>query len=702
VIQTQLSKVLSEFARTLATDFSIQTILDQLVLRVVEVLPISGAGVALMAPEARPRYVAASDERSLRCERLQVEIGAGPSFAAHETGDVIEVDDLRVDDRFPAFARAAVEDGILAVLSFPLRQGDAQIGALNLYRTDSGPLQISAMADAKTLADVTAAYLLIAQARVDHVETSERARQSSLHDGETVQALQSSEDRKTAILASAIDAVITIDALGRIIEFNPAAELTFGLVEANAKGTDLAQLVTPPDPLGPQWVGLDRVLASSDERLLGRRFELVGTRADSSTFPAEVTMTPVEGVGPRFFIAFIRDLTRRDADDAEKRVLETRVQQTERIESLGQLAGVVAHDFNNLLTVILNYASFIAEPGSNVEDARHHATEIVSAAERAARLTQQLLLFARREPVRNAPIDLDVVIADIHDLLERAVGESVRLIVRTPSALPAFIGDRGQTEQVLMNLAVNARDAMPDGGTLTIDTELVQIGTSSFVQLTVTDTGEGMSAEVASHAFDPFFTTKRSGEGSGLGLSTVYGIVTDAGGLIELTSHEGHGTTFILQLPVAASTEGAELSASPADEAEAAPDGHETILIVEDQEAVRVVTATMLRRHGYTVLEAFDAPSAVALAATERFDLLLTDVVMPGRSGRELAETLRAGGLADRVLYMSGYSSDVFGSQRALDPSETIIHKPFSEGALLDAVRSALGSDVRPIARAVG
>jgi CheY-like chemotaxis protein len=183
----------------------------------------------------------------------------------------------------------------------------------------------------------------------------------------------------------------------------------------------------------------------------------------------------------------------------------------------------------------------------------------------------------------------------------------------------------------------------------------------------------------------------------------VYGIVTDAGGVVELTSNEGHGTTFTVQLPVAVtSTDDDDRSELLAEEANAAAEGHETILIVEDQEAVRVVTATMLRRHGYTVLEAVDAPSAVVLAATERFDLLLTDVVMPGRSGRELAETLRDDGLADRVLYMSGYSSDVFASRRALDPSETIIHKPFSEGALLDAVRSALGSDARPTARVPG
>lgn len=517
-------------------------------------------------------------------------------------------------------------------------------------------------------------------------------RRTSLQTERADRALLSSEERKTAILASAIDAVVTIDALGRIIEFNPAAERTFRYLEPLACGMDLAELVAPPDPLEGHWVGLDRFLASHDERLLGRRFELVGIRSDASEFPAEVTITPVEGAGPRFFIAFIRDLTRRDADDAERQSLKGRVQQSERFESLGQLAGVVAHDFNNLLTVILNYAGFIAEPDSNVDDARSHATEIMSAAESAARLTHQLLLFARREPVRNAPVDLNAVVDDMRDLLARAVGGNIRLVVRPAVDLQHFVGDRGQTEQLLMNLAVNARDAMPDGGTFTIETSPALRGTTPFVHLTVTDTGVGMSDEVAMRAFDPLFTTKRSGEGTGLGLSTVYGIVTDAGGTIELSTREGRGTAFTIQVPAAAVSAAAETVAASLPAVDALG-GTETILLVEDQEAVRVVTATILRRRGYTVLEAYDATSALAIAGTQAFDLLLTDVIMPGMSGRDLAAAVYERGFADRVLYMSGYSSTVFGDRRALDARETLIHKPFSETTLLESVRAALALD---------
>jgi two-component system cell cycle sensor histidine kinase/response regulator CckA len=687
-IQQRLSEVLSEFARTLATDFSIQTILDQHVLRVVDVLPISGAGVTLMPMNAEARYVAASDDNAWHCERLQVAVGEGPGFAAYETGVPVTVLDLHIDERFPAFAARALEVGVVAVLSFPLCQGGEQIGALDLYQTAPGPFNEPAMAAAQTLADVTAAYLLIAQARVDLEETSERARQSSLHDDQAVRALLTSEERKTAILASALDAVITIDDDGRVVEFNPAAERTFGHSASEAGGLDLATLVAPPDALGDHWVGLDQYLATGDGPLLGRRIELTATRSDRSTFQAEVSITAVDGLGPRFFTAFVRDLTRREADDAERRRLEGRVQQTERLESLGQLAGGVAHDFNNLLTVILNYASFIADTVTNDAATRSHAGEIVASAERAARLTQQLLLFARREPVRRSAVDIGAVVAGIRDLLARAIGENVHLVVRAPEDLPPVTGDPGQIEQLLMNLAVNSRDAMPDGGELTIETALVRRGLQTFVRLSVTDTGEGMSADVASHAFDPFFTTKGAGEGSGLGLATVYGIVNDAGGTIDLRSEEGQGTTFTVEIPVVS-------QAAPTDHLEPATeavDGRgETILVVEDQLSVRNVIVEMLSRNGYRVLEAADATSALELAGSAQFDLLLTDVVMPGRSGRELAYALRDREPGHQVLYMSGYSGGVFGSQRALDPREALIHKPFNEATLLAAVHTALG-----------
>ena len=687
-IQRGLSDVMSEFAQALVRDFSIQATLDQLVLRVVDVLSVTGAGISLITDGNAPGYVAASNDDALRCERLQLSLGEGPLFEPSAPGDSGGAWDLSPTGPFPAFAAEVRAAGYGGVLSFPLFEGEDRLGVLDLYRATSDGFDPSATTAAKTLANVAAAYLLIAQARVHQRETSERARRSSLHDDESVRALRASEQRKTAILASALDAVVTIDSYGRVVEFNPAAERTFGCSQAEASGLELAAFVEPPHGYGPQWVEVDRYLASSDGSVRGRRLELVATRCDATTFPAEVSITAVDGIGPRFFTAFIRDLTEREALEAERRGLEARVQQAERLESLGQLAGGVAHDFNNLLTVILNFASFIAETDTNGAETRSQASEIVTSAERAARLTEQLLMFARREPVQRALIDINEVLAEIEGLLVSAVGERILIVMTTAPGVPAFTGDRGQTEQLLMNLAVNARDAMPDGGTLSLSTGVVEDDGESYVELTVTDSGQGMSEEVVAHAFEPFFTTKAIGEGTGLGLATVYGIVADAAGSVKLSSPEGHGTTVTVRFPVA----GPAIEPIAAVDSLAPVSAGETILVVEDQAAVRSVIVSMLRRNGYRVLEAGSAKEALVIASSDEFDLLLTDVVMPGMSGRELAESLHDREPGHLVLYMSGYSAGVFGAQRALDRHETLIHKPFKERTLLEALHRLLGT----------
>ncbi|MEY2570061.1 MAG: two-component system, cell cycle sensor histidine kinase and response regulator CckA [Acidimicrobiaceae bacterium] len=688
MMERRLSEVLSEFARTLVTDFSIEAILDHLVLRIVDVLPISGAGVTLMAPGAAPRYVAASDDAALDFEKIQAELGEGPCVVAYETGEAVAVPDLRLDARFPTFAERAVEAGLLAVFTFPLREGERQLGALDLYRTTAGPLDETEMVTAQTLADVASAYLLNAQARVDLEISSERARQSSLHDAAAVLALRASEERKAAILASALDPVVTIDDQGWIVEFNPAAERTFSMSKEDAIGRDLGELLTPPAALHGSWVGVADYLTTDDATVLGRRIELEAMCADGSCFPSEVSISAVKGQGPPLlFTAFIRDLTGRDAADAERRSLEDRLHQTERLESLGQLAGGVAHDFNNLLTVILNYASFIEESAVVEEPIKTYAAAILTSAQRAAQLTKQLLMFARREPVQRTSLDLNEIVTVVHGLLTRAIGEHVNLVVHPATDLLPIFVDRGQVEQMLMNLAVNARDAMPDGGTLTIETALVSLGPDQAVQLSVRDTGVGMSAEVASRAFDPFFSTKPSSEGSGLGLATVYGIVADANGTVELHSTESVGSTFTVRFPIADAVTAAEGHVTDAAPVRGAG---ETILVVEDQESVRSVAVAMLRRNGYRVLEAANAPEAMLIAAMEPLDLLLTDVVMPETSGPELAEALRGIALGDHVLFMSGFSGGDFSSQGVVDPSEALIRKPFNEAQLLRAVDAAL------------
>ena len=391
---------------------------------------------------------------------------------------------------------------------------------------------------------------------------------------------------------------------------------------------------------------------------------------------------------------------RRGFRDSRERKEQLRAQ-AQRLESLGQLAGGVAHDFNNLLAVILSYVGFVSEqvaaaagasPSRHLEVAAADLAQVTKAAERAAGLTRQLLVFARRDVVRPQVLDLDGVIGGVEMMLRRTIGEHVELVTSLAGDLWPVLADPGQLEQVLVNLAVNARDAMPDGGTLTIDTGNVMVDADAIaggskaragrnVQLRVSDTGAGMSAEVAEHIFEPFFTTKPDSGGTGLGLATVYGIVAQAGGSIRIYSEPGVGTTFTVTLPVTAET------AAPAPQPVAyqrTPKG-ETVLVVEDEAALRQVTRRILARNGYQVITAANGPEALSIAESHpgEIHLLVTDVVMPHMLGREVAEKMRVIKPAIEVLFMSGYARPALASQGRLEPNVALVEKPFSEASLL-------------------
>ncbi len=375
--------------------------------------------------------------------------------------------------------------------------------------------------------------------------------------------------------------------------------------------------------------------------------------------------------------------------------------QAERLENLGQLAGGVAHDFNNLLAVILNYADFAAEElsaatGSDwagrCESAREDLGQISRAGERAASLIRQLLAFARREVVQPQVLDLGTVITAVEEMLRRTLGEHVELVTSLAGDLHPVLADPGRLEQVLVNLAVNARDAMPGGGTLTIEASNVTVDAESIaggsqsaagqhVRLQVSDTGSGMPPEVIEHAFEPFFTTKTDGGGTGLGLATVYGILTQADGDIRIYSEPGRGTTFTITLPVTA--EAAIRVTEPAPY-QRAPKG-ETVLIVEDEEALREVTRRIFTRNGYNVITAANGPEAFRIAAgyPGEIHLLVTDVVMPHMLGKEVAEKMRLIKPEIEVIFMSGYARPVLASQGRLDPGVALVEKPFSEADLL-------------------
>ena len=369
--------------------------------------------------------------------------------------------------------------------------------------------------------------------------------------------------------------------------------------------------------------------------------------------------------------------------------LERRLQQSQRLESVGQLAGGIAHDFNNMLAVILNCASFVRDEVSDRDDLRQDVDEIQRAAERATALTRQLLTFSRRDVIKPELLDLNAVVADLEKLLTRTLGEDIELRTRPAPGLPAVEADRSQVEQVLLNLAVNARDAMPEGGRLTIETARVNRG--GDVRLRVIDTGCGMPQELVPRAFDPFYSTKPRDQGSGLGLSTVYGIVTGNGGLIDLRSEPGRGTTVEVTLPAAAQEEATGPSTrrrkpAPTRSAET------TILLVEDELAVREVTRRILSKHGHEVLAAGSPSEALRVLSNHEWPLglLLTDVVMPDMSGIELAKRITEIQPNVPILYMSGYSEEIVSRHGGLDSGAPLLQKPFGAESLLACVQDAV------------
>ena len=391
--------------------------------------------------------------------------------------------------------------------------------------------------------------------------------------------------------------------------------------------------------------------------------------------------------------------------EAERERLQSQLHQAQRLESLGQLAGGIAHDFNNLLAVIINYAAFLAEDleeAVGTEDGRRAMSEDVEqislAAERAAHLTHQLLAFARREVVQPEVVDVNHVVRDVEQLLRRTLGEQVELRSSLAADLRAVLIDPGQLEQILVNLAVNARDAMPEGGTLRIDTANVDVDwhyaasrpalPGPYVRLRVGDTGVGMSPETVRLAFDPFFTTKPSGQGTGLGLATVYGIIQQAGGRAQIYSELDVGTTFTVMLPATGRPR------SPAQRPEHSPSqrGEETVLVVEDEHALREVTRRILVAAGYRVIVAANGPQALTVAGAHMgpIDLLLSDVVMPQMPGPQLAEQLLAERPSVRVLLMSGFAQPILDAGGHLDADMTLIEKPFSGPALLTKVAKIL------------
>ena len=483
-------------------------------------------------------------------------------------------------------------------------------------------------------------------------------------------ALRASEQRYRGIVEAATDGIWTVDDVDRISFVNRAMAEMLGFAVHELLGRRAVELmIDESEPIGR------RALRERGEGAT-ERYELRLRRKDGSEVWVELSATPLDDESGRYTgaVCLASDMTERHRARASRERFEQRLQPAQRLESVGQLAGGVAHDFNNLLAVILNYAYFIRDRLPADSEVLGDIEEIRHAAERASELTHQLLVFSRRETVRPAILDLNDVVRDTQRLLGRTLGEHVALVTEL-SPDPCLVeADPARLEQVVLNLVVNARDAMPGGGEIRIRTR-----SGDEVLLAVTDDGSGMEPEVAARAFEPFFTTKPKGAGTGLGLATVYGTVTQAGGHAEIESVPGRGTTVRVLLPAA--------SPEPP-----AVDGA-TVLLVEDEDAVRRLTCRILAGSGYECLEASSGEEALRLfeANRDRVALVLTDVVMPGLSGHELAERIARADGAPPILFMSGFTdAEVDGD--LLDHETGLLQKPFTADSLLRRVGELLAA----------
>jgi PAS domain S-box-containing protein len=524
------------------------------------------------------------------------------------------------------------------------------------------------------------------------------------------------QQRFRRLFEVAPDAMIAVAPDGLVTMANTQAEQTFGYAAGDLIGRSVEMLV-PEKARAALAAARSGYFAAPQAQPDVTEFTLSGLRQDGRRFPAEITLSGLQTDSGMLVTAAIRDVTERLAMEAERERLraiaereriERRLQQSQRLESLGQLVGGVAHDFNNLLNVIQGYADFSAEQvqalapaDARLEPVLEDIEQVRVAAQQASRLTRQLLTFARENVNRPEVLDLNEAVKEAGQLLRRTLGEHIELVIAAEPALWRVKADRGQLEQVLVNLAVNARDAMPGGGRLSIDTGNTEVDAAyvtrrpelkpgRYARLRVSDTGTGMDRATADRVFEPFFSTKPKGRGTGLGLATVYGVVTQAGGSIEIYSELGLGTTITVLLP--ATDEAAEPHLPSA----AAPDdqrGHgETILVVEDEESLRQLTGRILTRNGYQVCAVGSGAEAVRRAAdpAQPITLLLTDVVMPEMLGNEVAARIGAIRPDVPALFMSGYAQPILDSHGIAPQPFEILEKPFTEAALLSRVRKAI------------
>ncbi len=511
----------------------------------------------------------------------------------------------------------------------------------------------------------------------------------------TQESLRRSESNFRSLVTNAPYGICRCDSLGVVLDANPSLIAMLGRTPAeDVVGCHLGSLYVDAQ----QW------FQTADYFHAGKEFNSLSAelaRLDGTTILARVSgrVIPNGKSGPTFQI-FMEDIT-------ERRALEQQLRQAQKMEAIGRLAGGIAHDFNNLLMVISGYSEFLLERLGPDLSLRGPAQEIANAAQRATSLTRQLLAFSRKQMLAPKILDLNEVVTENLKMLTRMIGEDIDLVMVPTPSIGAVRADPGQIDQVIMNLAVNARDAMPEGGKLTIETSNITLDETfarthapleagDYIMLAISDTGQGMDVETQSRIFEPFFTTKGA-KGTGLGLSTVYGIVKQSGAYIFVESQPGRGTTFRTYFPRVDGKEDA-VAAQESLELPRPELGQETILLVEDEANLRRLARQYLETQGYKILEAEDGAAALQIVDGHKgqIDLVLTDVVMPGMNGRELAVAITAERPEIRVLYMSGYTENAIGHNGTLDAGINLLQKPFSLPALKEKVREVLDSEPVP------
>ena len=503
-----------------------------------------------------------------------------------------------------------------------------------------------------------------------------------------------SEAQLRAVLDTAVDGVILIDAGGRVLMFNPACEKLFGYAADDVIGKNV-KLLMPDEHAGQHDQYLSNYLETGEPRIIGIGREVLAKRKDGSTFPIDLSVGEARQDGESIFVGILHDLT-------ERKKTEQQLVQAQKMEAVGHLSGGIAHDFNNLLTVIIGSAEALQAALKARPDLASIAETIMAAGERGAALTQRLLAFSRRQMLQPTDIDCHRLLDHMRLLLQRMLRESIALEIRIDDELWYAYADPAQLESALLNLAINAQDAMPEGGTLSVSATNIRLDETyresnlevrpgAYIVIAVTDTGVGMSAETRAHAFEPFFTSKEVGKGSGLGLSMVYGFVKQSGGHVSLYSEPGLGTTVRLYIPADPAPVAETSTPAPARRT-GLRGGKETILVVEDDEFVRLHATMSLSSLGYRVLAAENGPLArEMLHQHPDIDLVFTDLVMPGGlSGWQLAEAIWEERPDMPVLFTSGYTRESVFRYIALDKPIPFIDKPYRKAKVASQIRELL------------